>query len=278
MLTIQQVLELGIQLLSPLDTASLEAEILLGQVLQVKRSYLYTWPNCGVDSNQVSQFQTLCQRRQQGEPIAYLLGQKEFWSLDLQVTPATLIPRPETELLVEQALARLPIDNNAQVVDLGTGSGAIALAIAKERPRCQILATDNASEALAIAQQNAQRLGLHQIQFRISDWWQNLDSVVAAVVVSNPPYIAKTDSYLTQGDVRYEPRQALIAGKDGLAAIRLLITQSLIHLEPKGWLLLEHGYNQAQAVQILLNRQGYKIVTTYPDLAGQPRVTVGQKP
>ena len=278
MLTIQQVLELGIQLLSPLDSASLEAEILLSQVLQVKRSYLYTWPNCGVNSNQINQFQALCQRRQQGEPIAYLLGHKEFWSLDLQVTPATLIPRPETELLVEQVLARLPIDSNAQVVDLGTGSGAIALAIAKERPRCQVLATDNTPEALAIAQQNAQRLGLPQIQFRVSDWWQALDQITAAVVVSNPPYIARFDPHLTQGDIRYEPRQALVAGKNGLAAIRLLISQSLAHLESNGWLLLEHGYNQAPTVQTWLTRQGYKMVITYQDLAGQPRVTVGQKP
>jgi release factor glutamine methyltransferase len=278
MLTIQQALELGIQLLPQLDSASLEVEILLSQVLQVKRSYLYTWPNCGVNSNQIRQFQTLCQRRQQSEPIAYIIGYKEFWSLDLQVTPATLIPRPETELLVEQTLARLPIDSDAQVVDLGTGSGAIALAIAQERPRCQVLATDNASAALAIAQQNAQRLKLPQVQFRLSDWWQAVNQITAAVVVSNPPYVASVDPHLTQGDVRYEPRHALIAGKDGLAAIRLLITQSLVRLESKGWLLLEHGYNQATTVQTLLTRQGYKMVTTYPDLAGQPRVTVGQKP
>ena len=276
--TIQQVLEAAIPLFPQLDSARLEAEVLLGHVLRVKRSYLYTWPNGLLTTHQISQFQTLCQRRLQGEPIAYLLGHKEFWSLELQVTPATLIPRPETELLVEQALARLPLQSDAQVVDLGTGSGAIALAIARERPHCRVLATDNAPEALNIAQQNAQRLGLQQVQFRVSDWWQALDQVTAAVVVSNPPYIASTDPHLTQGDVRYEPRHALIAGKDGLAAIRLLIAQSLVQLESKGWLLLEHGYNQATAVQKLLTRHGYQMITTYPDLAGQPRVTVGQKP
>jgi release factor glutamine methyltransferase len=278
MSTIQQILESAIQLFSQLDSARLEAEVLLSHVLRVKRSYLYTWPHCLLTAHQISQFQALCQRRLQGEPIAYLIGHKEFWSLELHVTPATLIPRPETELLVEQALARLPIQSDAQVVDLGTGSGAIALAIARERPHCRVLATDNAPEALVIAQQNAQHLGLHQVQFRVSDWWQTLDQVTAAVVVSNPPYVATTDPHLNQGDVRYEPRHALISGKDGLAAIRLLITQSLVHLEPKGWLLLEHGYNQAAAVQKLLTRQGYAMITTYPDLAGQPRVTVGQKP
>lgn len=275
--TIQTILESAIPLFSQLDTTRLEVEVLLCHVLRVKRSYLYTWPDCLLTTHQIKQFQALCQRRRQGEPIAYLIGHKEFWSLDLQVTPATLIPRPETELLVEQALARLPIDSDAQVVDLGTGSGAIALAIAQERPRCRVLATDNAPEALAIAQQNAQRLRLHQIQFQVSDWWQALNQVTATVVVSNPPYVAITDPHLTQGDVRYEPRQALIAGKDGLAAIRLLITQSWVHLELSGWLLLEHGYNQAAAVQKLLARQGYQMITTYPDLAGQPRVTVGQK-
>ncbi len=275
--TIQAILESAIPLFSQLDTTRLEVEVLLCHVLRVKRSYLYTWPDCLLTTHQIKQFQALCQRRRQGEPIAYLIGHKEFWSLDLQVTPATLIPRPETELLVEQALARLPIDSDAQVVDLGTGSGAIALAIAQERPRCRVLATDNAPEALAIAQQNAQRLRLHQIQFQVSDWWQALNQVTATVVVSNPPYVAITDPHLTQGDVRYEPRQALIAGKDGLAAIRLLITQSWVHLELSGWLLLEHGYNQAAAVQKLLARQGYQMITTYPDLAGQPRVTVGQK-
>ncbi|NJO17184.1 MAG: peptide chain release factor N(5)-glutamine methyltransferase [Thioploca sp.] len=275
--TIQLVLESAIQLFPQLDTTRLEVEVLLCHVLRVKRSYLYTWPDCLLTTHQIKQFQALCQRRRQGEPIAYLIGHKEFWSLELQVTPATLIPRSETELLVEQALARLPIDSDVQVVDLGTGSGAIALAIAQERPHCQVLATDNAPEVLAIAQQNAQRLRLHQIQFRVSDWWQALNQVTATVVVSNPPYVAITDPHLTQGDVRYEPRQALIAGKDGLAALRLLITQSWVHLELSGWLLLEHGYNQAAAVQKLLARQGYQMITTYPDLAGQPRVTVGQK-
>ena len=275
--TIQAILESAIQLFPQLDTTRLEVEVLLCHVLRVKRSYLYTWPDCLLTTHQINQFQALCQRRLQGEPIAYLIGYKEFWSLELQVTPATLIPRPETELLVEQALARLPIDSDAQVVDLGTGSGAIALAIAQERPHCRVLATDNAPEALAIAQQNAQRLRLHQLQFRVSDWWQALNQVTATVVVSNPPYVAITDPHLTQGDVRHEPRQALIAGKDGLAALRLLITQSWVHLELSGWLLLEHGYNQAAAVQKLLARQGYQMITTYPDLAGQPRVTVGQK-
>lgn len=260
------------------DSPRLDAEVLLCHVLNVTRSYLYTWPDQVLTAKQYTQFQALLARRVQGEPIAYLMGSKEFWSLDLQVTENTLIPRPETEILVEQALARLSPDSQAQVIDLGTGSGAIALAIAQERPHCRIVATDNSSAALAIAQTNAQRLGIHhQIEFLQSDWWATLGDKQATLVVSNPPYIAKMDPHLTQGDVRYEPRCALVAGKDGLVDIQQIISQSFSHLQAQGWLLLEHGSDQAEAVRQLFQQYTYEAIITYPDLAGLPRITVGQK-
>ena len=260
------------------DTPRLDAEILLSQVLGVARSYLYTWPDSSLTPNQYQQFQILLARRAQGEPIAYLTGYQEFWSLELQVTKDTLIPRPETELLVEQTLARLPPDSQAQVIDLGTGTGAIALAIAKERPHCRVLATDNSPAALQIAQANAQRLTLPQVKFLLSDWCTTLNSKLkATVIVSNPPYIAINDPHLTQGDVQYEPRQALVAGADGLAALQEIIAQSFPYLVAEGWLLLEHGYDQAEAVQQLFRQYAYNNITTYHDLAQIPRVTVGQK-
>jgi release factor glutamine methyltransferase len=255
----------------------LEAEILLCHVLGVTRSYLFAWPEKFLTLNQYAQFQALLARRAQGEPIAYLTGHKAFWSLDLQVTENTLIPRPETELLVEQALARLPPDCRDLVIDLGTGSGAIALAIAQERPGCRVLATDKSAAALKVARANAQALGLHRVQFLNSDWWAALGDIKASLIVSNPPYVAVADPHLNQGDVRYEPRSALVGGSDGLADIRQLITQSFDHMVAQGWLLLEHGYDQAEAVRALFEQQAYESVMTYKDLAGLPRVTVGQK-
>jgi len=252
----------------------LEIEILLCHVLGVTRSYLLAWSEKNLTAKQYSQFQTLLARRVQGEPIAYITGYKEFWSLYLQVTENTLIPRPETELLVEQALARLSPD--CRVIDLGTGSGAIALAIAHECPQCSVLATDKSIAALNVARANAQRLGLHQVQFLVSDWCSALGDIKAELIVSNPPYVAIADPHL-KGEVRYEPPCALVAGKDGLADIRRLVADSQSHLVPRGWLLLEHGYDQAEAVRALFEQHAYEAITTYQDLAGLPRVTVGQK-
>ncbi|KHD11476.1 hypothetical protein PN36_18565 [Candidatus Thiomargarita nelsonii] len=252
----------------------LEVEILLCHILGVTRTYLLAWPEKFLTAKQYSQFQTLLARRVEGEPIAYITGYKEFWSLDLQVTENTLIPRPETELLVEQALARL--SPGALVIDLGTGSGAIALAIAHERSQCRVLATDKSIAALNVARANAQRLGLHRVQFLISDWCSDLGDIKAELIVSNPPYVAIADPHL-KGEVRYEPHNALVAGKDGLADIRRLIAFSQSYLVPQGWLLLEHGYDQAEAVRVLFKQHTYESITTYQDLAGIPRVTVGQK-
>jgi release factor glutamine methyltransferase len=275
-LSISISLKKAVEQLSNSDSPRLDAEILLCHILNVTRSHFLAWPDKILTENQSAQFQSLLNRRVQGVPIAYLIGSKAFWSFDLQVNENTLIPRPDTELLVEQVLARLPPESDAQVIDLGTGSGAIALAIAEERPYCRLLATDNSTLALQVAQANAQRLGCHQIQFLLSDWWRALGEIKATIIVSNPPYVAENDRHLTQGDVYYEPRNALVAGVDGLTEIRALIKESIYHLETKGWLLLEHGYDQGKAVRQLFEQQGYKAVETYHDLAGLARVTVGQ--
>ncbi|RKZ39067.1 MAG: peptide chain release factor N(5)-glutamine methyltransferase [Gammaproteobacteria bacterium] len=267
----------AIKLLIHSDSPRLDAEVLLSHVLGVTRSYLYAWSDKILTPSQNAQFQTLLTRRLQDEPIAYLTGHKEFWSLHLRVTQDTLIPRPDTELLVEQALARLPQDSQEQVIDLGTGSGAIALAIAQERPHCRILATDKSRMALKVAQANAKNLALSQVTFMVSNWWIALGEIKATLIVSNPPYIPKNDPHLIQGGVQYEPRIALIAGADGLVDIRQLIAGAISHLVMGGWLLLEHGYDQAKTVRELFIEYDYESVKTYHDLAGLPRITVGQK-
>lgn len=256
----------------------LEAEVLLSQTLGVTRSYLYTWPERVLTATEMAHYQSLLKRRVRGEPLAYVTGCKEFWSLNLQVTTATLIPRPETELLVEQALARLPVTSNAHILDLGTGCGAIALAIASERPRCQVLATDCDKCALAVAQRNAQHLGIHNVVFLVSDWFTQLEGFSMNLIVSNPPYLANDDPYLQHGDIGYEPRQALVAGTEGLAVIRHLITHARNYLAPGGWLLLEQGYQHAEAVRDLFMAHAYTAINSYSDLAGHIRVTVGQNP
>lgn len=256
----------------------LEIELLLCHILGISRSHLLAYPNRTLSPQQFTQFKALLSRREQGEPLAYLTGRKAFWSFELQVTPATLIPRPETELLVEQALARLPVNISSQVIDLGTGSGAIALALALERPCCQILAVDIDPNALFIAKMNAKQLNINSIEFLGSDWLTALGKHRVTLIVANPPYIAENDLHLQGDGVCCEPRQALISGIDGLDAIRHIIVQAPRHLVTNGWLLLEHGYLQGELVVELFKQHGYVTVTTYRDLAGQPRVTVGQYP
>ena len=260
------------------DTPRLDAEVLLAYSLNKPRSHLRAWPERVADIEQAHQFAELLTRRLQGRPVAHLIGRREFWSLELQVTPATLIPRPETELLVELALARLPADQPVQVADLGTGSGAIALAIARERPRAEVVATDFSIEALQVAEQNARRLGITNVEFRRGDWCAALGDDRFALIVSNPPYLADTDIHLSQGDVRFEPRCALVAGKDGLDAIRLIIAQAGEHLNTGGWLLLEHGFDQRKAVAALLQDHGFTAIKNYRDLAGLDRVSGGCRP
>lgn len=256
----------------------LDAEVLLAAALGKPRSFLYTWPEHALDPSLAQGFEALLMRREAGEPVAYLTGWREFWSLSLQVNRTTLIPRPETELLVDQALERLA-GLSGTVVDLGTGSGAVALAIASERPDLAVIATDIETQALTLAAANAKRLGLENLSCRQGDWFAALNGEdLVPMLVSNPPYLAEDDPHLEQGDVRYEPRGALVAGPDGLSAIGQIIAGARNHLLPGGWLLLEHGYNQATAVMALLKNQGFVALSSHWDGEGRPRVTAGRAP
>lgn len=254
--------------------ARLEAELLLAHALGKARQYLYTWPERVPDPAQAACFERLLQARLQGRPIAYLLGRQGFWTLDLEVTPAVLIPRPETELLVELCLTLLPV-SAASVADLGTGSGAIALALAAERPAWQVLASDHSPEALAVAAANARRLGL-ELRFRLGDWTAALGTETFDALVSNPPYIEAGDAHLTRGDLRFEPRSALAAGPDGLDDLRRIIGAAPAHLNAGGWLLLEHGWRQGAALRALLLDRGFHEVASHRDLAGHERVSLGR--
>lgn len=254
----------------------LDAEVLLSHVLQRDRSYLLTWPDSPLTPGQQAAFDALVARRAAGEPIAHLTGQREFWSLPLQVTADTLIPRPETELLVERALVRMPAETTGHAADLGTGSGAVVLALAHERPRWRFLASDRSEAVLAVAGANAAQLQLGNIEFRHGDWCDALDQRRFQVIVSNPPYVAEHDPHLERGDVRFEPRSALVAGIDGLDDIRRLAQCSREHLQPGGWLLFEHGPDQGPASRRLLTELGYQAIATHRDFADRERVTEGR--
>ena len=256
-------------------TARLDAELLLAAALGKSRSYLHTWPEKIVSSEAALAFADFLVRRRGGEPVAYILGQQGFWKLDLEVAPHTLIPRPDTELLVEAALELLPA-TPARVLDLGTGSGAIALALANERPAWQVTAVDRVPEAVALAERNRQRLGLNNATVLSSHWFSALDGLRFQLIISNPPYIASSDPHLAQGDVRFEPASALVAGADGLDDLRLIIAQAPAHLEADGWLMLEHGYDQAEAVRELLSAQGFSEVHSRTDLGGHQRISLGR--
>jgi len=259
------------------DGARAEAEILLAHCLGCDRTALWARPETAVPSAVAAACRALARRRAAGEPVAYLVGHRGFWTLELEVTPAVLIPRPETELLVEQVLAAFPADAPVRLVDLGTGSGAIALAVAAERPCWEILATDAAADALAVARRNAARLGLAAVAFRLGDWTQACRRGERfSVIVSNPPYVAEGDPHLAEGDLPWEPRAALVAGPDGLDAIRRLVATAPAHLAPGGWLLLEHGADQGAAVRAILAGAGLDAVHTVRDLAGLERVSGGR--
>lgn len=239
------------------------------------RTQLITRSGHLLTGSQQSRLDALLTRRLQGEPVAYLTGRREFWSMELVITPDVLIPRPETELLVEQALAWIPKDAEAQAADLGTGSGAIALALARERPRCHVIATDASAAALSVARVNAERFGIANIEFRQGEWLEPLAGLSLDVIVSNPPYIAEHDPHLNDGDLRFEPRHALVSGADGLNAIRHLVVKAFTHLRPGGWLALEHGTDQGPAVAGLMASHGYQRISTQHDLAGHARLTCG---
>lgn len=255
----------------------LDAELLLAAALGKPRSFLHTWPERVVSGEAAERYASYLERRRQGEPVAYILGHQGFWSLDLEVAPHTLIPRPDTELLVETALALVTLPQ-ARVLDLGTGTGAIALALACERQGWQVTGVDRISEAVALAERNRERLGLGNAAFRESHWFSALGAERYDLIVSNPPYIAAQDPHLAQGDVRFEPSSALVAGADGLDDIRLIVSQAPAHLNAGGSLLLEHGYDQAAAVRELLAREGFEAVESRRDLGGHERISLGRRP
>ncbi len=258
---------------APAAVARRDAEVLLCHCLGKPRTWLFGWPEAGVDPAAENRFRELLLARARGEPVAYLTGEREFWSLALAVDPATLIPRPDTEILVEWAL-QCPLPPNSTVLDLGTGSGAIALALAAERAGWSVTAVDNSAAALGVAQANADRLGLG-VQFLLSDWFRAVRGRRYHLLVANPPYIAPDDPHLRRGDVRYEPPGALVADDAGLADLARIAGDAPAHLHPRGWLLLEHGYQQGEAVRRLLHNAGFEQVRTRADLAGRERVTGG---
>ncbi|HDN9024066.1 peptide chain release factor N(5)-glutamine methyltransferase [Aeromonas veronii] len=259
-----------------------DADVLLCHLLGCRRSYLMTWPERELDAAQQATLQTWLARRLNGEPIAHLVGEREFWSLPLKVSPATLIPRPDTEVLVEQALTRIP-QGPCAVLDLGTGTGAIALALKSERPEVDVWAVDRMADAAALARENSAALGL-PIEVRDGSWFEPLgepdrdNTPRFAVIVSNPPYIDGADPHLEQGDVRFEPRSALVADDAGLADIRHIVAHAPAYLLTDGWLLLEHGWDQGEAVRQLLRDGGYREVATVRDYGNNDRVTLGLCP
>jgi release factor glutamine methyltransferase len=276
--SIAAALKIAVERLATGNYGRFEAEALLCHVLATDRSHLHAWPEQELSASQWRCFVQVLDRRAKGEPVAYIRGQQEFWSLDLQVTSATLIPRPETELLVELALQRIPSKVQWQGADLGTGSGAIALALASERPHVKVVATDISAAALEVAQENARRLGLANVKFQQGDWLAPLASQRFDFIVSNPPYVAVGDPHLFQGALPFEPDTALIGGDTGLEAIQAIAVGARKLLTVGAWLLLEHGYNQGPAALELLKGLGYKNVAGFSDLAGVPRAVVGQWP
>lgn len=266
---------LSLELSIGTDEASVDVRLLLQQVLNVNHAWLISHAHDALSANQMNAFNALLERRLAGEPMAYILGQREFYGLNLKTTSATLIPRPDTEVLVESALAKIPTDIPSNVLDLGTGSGAIALAIASQRPLANITAVDFSEEALQVAQENAASLNLNHVAFVQSSWFDALANLKFDLIVSNPPYIAKDDVHLQQGDLRFEPITALASGKDGLDDIRVIVANAPQHLNKTAWLILEHGYDQADAVSRLLADRGFTQVSHALDLAGIQRVTMG---
>ena len=257
------------------ESPRLDAELLLARALDVPRSYLFAHPDDEMDQDAADRYSDVVERRRRGMPMAYITGEKEFWSMSLIVTPDTLVPRPETETLIDQALLRLPRRAQLRVLDLGTGSGAIALALARERPACHVVATDVSTGAIAVARENARRLLIPNVEFLEGDWLAPVAEQQFDLVVSNPPYVASNDAHLDA--LTFEPRGALESGEDGLDAIRQISAGAAAVLAADGWLLLEHGSDQADAVADILASDGWQEIKGVSDLAGLPRVTAAKR-
>lgn len=255
----------------------IDARLLLQHALNVGAVFLATYPDYQLNPRQMDSFQRLITKRIAGEPVAYLVGEREFYDLTFKVTPAVLIPRPETELLVELALSRIPINLAWSVLDLGTGSGAIAITIAKHRPLARVTAVDRSADALSVARLNVEKLAVNNVQIQSGSWFDSLDQQKFDLIVSNPPYVAEGDPHLEQGDLRFEPRVALTAEEGGVACIRQIIARAPQFLLPGGELLLEHGYDQAMICRQLLAESNFINIFSCPDLAGISRVSGGQQ-
>lgn len=282
MTTVDQLLREGTRRLAGRgDSPRLDAELLLAHALGQTREMLYRslWSDVAPDAE--ANYAALLAQREGRRPVGQLVERREFWTLSLMVSNDTLIPRPETELLVDRVLSRVPANASWRIADLGTGTGAIALAIASERPKCKVVATDISKAALAVARRNAAILGLTNVTFREGDWFGALPAAKTPrsrfnLLVSNPPYIAAHEWADTDPELQFEPRIALDGGEDGLDAYRILTTRAPEYLRPGGWLILEHGFRQGDEVRVMLKRAGFGNVATASDLAGRPRTSEGQ--
>ena len=275
-MTVAEALRLAAQLTPISDTPRLDVELLLAWVLQKNRTWLYTWPESDLSDAHRQRFEAAFARRRRGEPLAHITGQREFWSLPLAVNNSTLIPRPDTERLVELSLLLTESSPSGAALDLGTGTGAIALAFASERPGWHVSAVDVSAVAVSLAEQNREALGLPNVKCFTSHWFDGVSPGTRFdIILSNPPYIADADPHLNEGDVRFEPRSALVAAQDGLADIEHILARARNFLSPGGWLLIEHGWTQGEAVRAIFRSCGYQSITTEQDLGGRDRVTLG---
>lgn len=274
--TVQSLLARAKEQLAMLsDTAALDAEVLLCHCLAKDRSFLRAWPEYQPSHEQLNCFQALIAQRQQGTPVAYIIGHREFWSREFLVRPEVLIPRPDTELLIDLSLDLLVANKPCKIIDLGTGSGILAITLATERPLANVIASDISPAAINVANKNAERLRVKNVRFLTSHWFDAIDEYDFDLVISNPPYIPSDDPHLQQGDVRFEPQTALVSDEKGLKDIRLIAEQARQHLKSDGRLMVEHGYNQQADVQAIFKQLNYRQVMTHNDLGGNPRVTSG---
>jgi len=274
--SIKECIALASDQLANSPSSQLDSEVLMAHVLKKDRSYLRTWPEKQLNTEQFEQFDTLVKARQNGKPIAYILGERDFWSHTFHVSPDVLIPRPDTELLIETTLDLFPTQAAIQIADLGTGSGAIAVSLALEFPNAQITAVDNSEAALRIAQENASQLQCPNVNFVKSDWLNKVSITNFDIIISNPPYIDSSDKHLNGGDVKHEPKSALIAQKNGLQDIETIATEAKTRLKKNGFLLLEHGFQQGNSVKTLLESRGYKRIQQFKDIQGHTRATLCQ--